>query len=40
MNQLTQSDFNPGDELSEREWVAWLYRTRGKISELRLTGLR
>ena len=39
MNQLAQADFNLGDELSERDWVAWLYRTRGKISELRLVGL-
>jgi hypothetical protein len=39
INQLAQSDFNPGEELTEREWVEWLYRTRGKISDLRLAGL-
>lgn len=39
MNQLAQADFNPAEELTEREWVAWLYRTRGRISDLRLGGL-
>lgn len=38
MNLHAQRDFNWCDELTERDWVAWLHRVRGRVVDRHTAG--